>query len=118
MRDGLKQVAKIMDRIPIFDQRQLNSVQSAIGCGSGSADINAILRDFNVFPKGTWKNNQWQTWANTDQTEEVEQPQGKQYQGGYQGKKWNQPQQQQQPPVSQHISTLKHEHLTTHCPPF
>eukprot|EP00919_Chromeraceae_sp_WS-2016_P011513 GHVR01026894.1.p2 GENE.GHVR01026894.1~~GHVR01026894.1.p2 ORF type:complete len:170 (-),score=16.03 GHVR01026894.1:633-1142(-) len=60
MRDGLKQISKILDRIPIFDQRQCNSVKSAIGCGSGSADINAILRDFNVFPKGAWKqNNNW-----------------------------------------------------------
>eukprot|EP00919_Chromeraceae_sp_WS-2016_P077108 GHVR01182495.1.p1 GENE.GHVR01182495.1~~GHVR01182495.1.p1 ORF type:complete len:412 (+),score=44.07 GHVR01182495.1:920-2155(+) len=100
MRDGLKQLAKIMERIPIFDQRQLNSVQSAIGCGSGSADINAILRDFNVFPKGTWKqNNNWQQWNNNaDQAEETEQqPQGNQFKGGYQGKKWNNQPQQQAP---------------------
>eukprot|EP00919_Chromeraceae_sp_WS-2016_P077113 GHVR01182502.1.p1 GENE.GHVR01182502.1~~GHVR01182502.1.p1 ORF type:complete len:755 (+),score=69.45 GHVR01182502.1:824-3088(+) len=111
MRDGLKQLAKIMERIPIFDQRQLNSVQSAIGCGSGSADINAILRDFNVFPKGTWKqNNNWQQWNNNaDQAEETEQqPQGNQYKG-YQGKKWNN--QQQLPQVSTHT----HPQTTTPC---
>eukprot|EP00919_Chromeraceae_sp_WS-2016_P072644 GHVR01171730.1.p1 GENE.GHVR01171730.1~~GHVR01171730.1.p1 ORF type:complete len:309 (+),score=54.97 GHVR01171730.1:219-1145(+) len=117
MRDGLKQMAKIMERIPIFDQRQLNSVQSAIGCGSGSADINAILRDFNVFPKGTWKSNNWQQYNNADQPEDTEQPQNNQFKGNYQGKKnWNN-QQQQQPAVSSHINTHEHNNLTTTCTP-
>eukprot|EP00919_Chromeraceae_sp_WS-2016_P001413 GHVR01003488.1.p1 GENE.GHVR01003488.1~~GHVR01003488.1.p1 ORF type:complete len:139 (-),score=9.03 GHVR01003488.1:26-442(-) len=50
LRDGLKGILKITDRLPILDDRHTLSVNNAINSSSGTADMGGLLRDLNIWP--------------------------------------------------------------------
>eukprot|EP00919_Chromeraceae_sp_WS-2016_P008906 GHVR01020898.1.p1 GENE.GHVR01020898.1~~GHVR01020898.1.p1 ORF type:complete len:515 (-),score=39.66 GHVR01020898.1:151-1695(-) len=75
LRDGLKTITKITDRIPILDDRGVLALQNAITGISGTANMGTVLSAVGVWPKhqqkNWWKNNNnnqnnWNTNDNND----------------------------------------------------